>query len=337
MPSLSSHSSRSTAMILATRSCLKLHLRSFASLSSSQATQSPFQVFDRLAKRSQKDRAVACDGGSRSRTVDYVRNEVADRMIERFLDIKRNFPSILDLGSGSGHFSKLLEPDRTQKVTMVDMSELALERDPDTEFEVQVERLVSDEEKLLDAIPRNSQEAIVSCLSLHWVNDLPGMLVQIKEALKPDGVFIGAIFGGDTLFELRTALQLAEVEREGGISPHISPMADPRDISNLMSRAGFNLLTVDVDEIRIRYPSMWELLDDLRDMGENNAIIGRRHLLRRDTLAAASAIYKELHGEEDGTLPATFQVIYMIGWKPAPHQPEPLERGSGKTSLKKVL
>jgi NADH dehydrogenase [ubiquinone] 1 alpha subcomplex assembly factor 5 len=258
-------------------------------------------------------------------------------MMERFLDIKRKFPSILDLGSGSGHFSKLLEPDRTQQVTMVDMSELSLERDPDTEFEVQVERLVLDEEKLLDVIPRNSQEAIVSCLSLHWINDLPGVLVQIKEVLRPDGVFIGAIFGGDTLFELRTALQLAEVEREGGISPHISPMADPRDISNLMSRAGFNLLTVDVDEVRIRYPSMWELLDDLRDMGENNAIIGRRHLLRRDTLAAASAIYKELYGEEDGTIPATFQVIYMIGWRPAPHQPEPLERGSGKTSLKKVL
>ncbi|KAH8999156.1 S-adenosyl-L-methionine-dependent methyltransferase [Lactarius hatsudake] len=329
-------------MILATRSCFKAHLRSFASLASSQvnsATQSPFQVFDREVKRSQKDRAVARDGGNRSRTVDYVRNEVADRMIERFLasDIKRKFPSILDLGSGSGHFSKLLEPDRTQKVTMVDMSKLALGRDPDTEFEVQVERLVLDEEKLLDTIPRNSQEAIVSCLSLHWVNDLPGVLVQIKEALRPDGVFIGAIFGGDTLFELRTALQLAEVEREGGISPHISPMADPRDMSNLLSRAGFNLLTVDVDEVKIRYPSMWELLDDLRDMGENNAIIGRRHLLRRDTLAAASAIYKELHGEEDGTLPATFQVIYMIGWKPAPHQPEPLERGSGKTSLKKVL
>lgn len=163
---------------------------------------------------------------------------------------------------------------------------------PDGERTVQVERLVADEERLLDIIPRNSQEAIVSCLSLHWVNDLPGTLVQIKEALRPDGVFIGAIFGGDTLFELRTSLQLAEVEREGGISPHVSPMADPRDMSNLMSRAGFTLLTVDVDEVSVRYPSMWELLDDLRDMGENNAIIGRRHLLHRDTLAAASAIYK---------------------------------------------
>jgi len=220
---------------------------------------------------------------------------------------------------------------------MLDLSKLTVERDPDSEFEVQVERLVVDEEKLLDVIPRNSQEAIVSCLSLHWVNDLPGALVQIKEALKPDGVFIGAIFGGDTLFELRTSLQLAEVEREGGVSPHVSPMADPRDMSNLMSRAGFTLLTVDVDEVRIGYPSMWELLNDLRDMGENNAIIGRRHLLHRDTLAAASAIYKELHGQEDGAVPATFQVIYMIGWKPAPQQLKPLERGSGKRSLKDVL
>ncbi|KAI0304146.1 S-adenosyl-L-methionine-dependent methyltransferase [Russula brevipes] len=314
-------------------------LRSFASLSPSQittASQSPFQVFDRHAKRLQKDRAAARDGGNRSRAVDYVRDEVANRMIERFMDIKRTFSSVLDLGSGPGHFSKLLESDRTQKVTMLDLSKL-VERDPDSEFEVQVERLVADEERLLDIIPRNSQEAIVSCLSLHWVNDLPGTLVQIKEALRPDGVFIGAIFGGDTLFELRTSLQLAEVEREGGISPHVSPMADPRDMSNLMSRAGFTLLTVDVDEVSVRYPSMWELLDDLRDMGENNAIIGRRHLLHRDTLAAASAIYKELHGQEDGTVPATFQVINLIGWKPAPEQPKPLERGSGKTSLKDVL
>ncbi|KAI0307204.1 S-adenosyl-L-methionine-dependent methyltransferase [Multifurca ochricompacta] len=314
-------------------------LRLLASLSPSQVNgtaQIPFQVFDRRVKRLQKDRAVAQDGGERSRIVDYVRDEVADRMIERFLDIKRKFSSVLDLGSGPGHFSKLLESDRTQKVTMMDLSKLTIERDPDSDFDVQVERLVVDEEKLLDVIPRDSQEAIVSCLSLHWVNDLPGILIQIKEALRPDGVFIGAIFGGDTLFELRTSLQLAEAEREGGISPHVSPMADPRDISNLMNRAGFTLLTVDVDEVKVRYPSMWELLDDLRDMGENNAIIGRRHLLHRDTLVAASAIYKELH-EEDGTVPATFQVIYMIGWKPAPQQLKPLERGSGRTSLKDVL
>jgi len=258
-------------------------------------------------------------------------------MMERLLDIKRKFDTILDLGSGPGHFSKLLEPDKTRKVLMIDSSEKTLNRDEDSEFEVEVERLHADEEHLLDVVEPNSQEAIVSCLSLQWVNDLPGVLVQIKEALQPDGLFLGALFGGDTLFELRTSLQLAEVDLEGGISPHVSPMTDTRDISNLLSRAGFTLLTVDVDEVKVAYPSMWELMEDLRDMGESNAIIGRRHFLHRDTLAAASAIYKELHGNDDGTVPATFQVIYMIGWKPAPTQPKPLERGTAKTNLKEVL
>jgi len=202
---------------------------------------------------------------------------------------------------------------------------------------VEIERIHGDEENLLQIVPPNSQEAIVSCLSLHWMNDLPGVLVQIKEALQPDGLFLGAMFGGDTLFELRTALQLAEVEREGGISPHISPMTDTRDVSNLLGRAGLTLLTVDIDEVKVGYPSMWELVEDLGNMGERNAVIGRRPIIHRDTLAAAAAIYKELHGNEDGTIPATFQIIYMIGWKPAPSQPQPLDRGTGKVNLKDVL
>jgi len=212
-----------------------------------------------------------------------------------------------------------------------------LDRDDAAEFAVDIERIQCDEEQLLDTINPNSQEAIVSCLSLHWVNDLPGVLIQIREALVPDGVFIGALFGGETLFELRTSLQLAEVEREGGISPHVSPMTDSRDMSNLMGRAGFTLLTVDVDEVKVTYPSMWELMDDLRDMGESNALIGRRPSIHRDTLLAASAIYKALHGNEDGTIPATFQVIFVIGWKPSSTQPKPLERGSAKSNLKDVL
>lgn len=130
--------------------------------------------------------------------------------------------------------------------------------------------------------------------------------------MKPDGLFLGALFGGDTLFELRTSLQIAEVEREGGISPRVSPMTTTGDISNLMGRAGFNILTVDVEEVKVSYPSMWELMDDLRDMGEANAIVDRRHFVHRDTLVAAAAIYKELHGQEDGTVPATFQVINMV-------------------------
>ncbi|KAG2349213.1 S-adenosyl-L-methionine-dependent methyltransferase [Suillus weaverae] len=316
--------------------------RAFASESSPSFPPATgvYQVFDRATKRKQRDRAVSRDAGVGSRTVDYVRDEVADRMMERLLDIRRKFDTIVDLGSGPGHFSKLLEPEKTRKILMIDSSETTLNRDEDEEFEgmsFEVERVHADEENLLDVLPRNSQEAIVSCLSLHWVNDLPGVLVQIKEALKPDGLFLGAMFGGDTLFELRTALQLAEVDREGGISPHISPMTDTKDISNLLSRAGFTLLTVDIDEVRVGYPSMWELLEDLRDMGESNAVVGRRHFLHRDTLAAASAIYKELHGNEDGSIPATFQIIYMIGWKPSPNQPKPLERGSAQTNLKDVL
>ncbi|KAG9102001.1 hypothetical protein FS749_000566 [Ceratobasidium sp. UAMH 11750] len=298
---------------------------------------SPFRLFDRNAKRMQKDRAAARDSGERSRTVDYVRNEVADRLLERVLDIKRRFPHILDLGAGSGHFTKLLDAEITDRVTMLDMSLQSLNRDPDSEFPFPPARLNIDEETLLNTIPRNSQDAVMSCLGLHWVNDLPGALIQIRETLVPDGVFLGAMFGGDTLFELRTALQLAQVEREGGISPRVSPMTDTRDISNLLGRAGFTLLTVDTDEVRVSYPSIWELMEDLRDMGESNAIVSRATFLKRDTLIAADAIYKAMHGDEDGTVPATFQIIYMIGWKPSPTQPKALERGSGQTNLKDVL
>ncbi|KLO19933.1 S-adenosyl-L-methionine-dependent methyltransferase [Schizopora paradoxa] len=312
-------------------------VRALASVSSNAYSVGPYQVFDRNAKRIRKERSAQVDGGNRSRTVDYLRDEIADRMIERLMDIKRTYNSVLDLGAGAGHFSKLLEPEITRKSVMLDLSQKMLDRDDTTEFAVEVERVQCDEENLLETIKANSQEAIVSCLSLHWVNDLPGVLIQIREALVPDGVFIGALFGGETLFELRSSLQLAEVEREGGISPHVSPMTDSRDMSNLMGRAGFTLLTVDVDEVKVNYPSIWELMDDLRDMGESNAIIGRRSFIHRDTLLAASAAYKALHGNEDGTIPATFQIIFVIGWKPSPTQPKPLERGTGKTNLKDIL
>ncbi|KAK0243143.1 S-adenosyl-L-methionine-dependent methyltransferase [Armillaria nabsnona] len=313
-------------MIASVRRTVPRSVRSLASVSSSNV--GPFTVFDRKAKQLQRDRAAAKDGGKSSATVDYVRDEVADRLLERLEDIKRRFSTILDLGSGPGHFARLLGPENATRCIMIESSEKTLYRDPDTTFEVPVERIHADEEELLQVIEPNSQEAIVSCLSLQWINDLPGMLVQINKALRPDGLFLGAMFGGETLFELRTSLQLAEVDREGGISPHVSPMTDTRDVSNLLGRAGFTLLTVDIDEVKVAYPSMWELMDDLRDMGESNAIIGRRHFIHRDTLTAASAIYKELHGNEDGTVPATFQVIFMIGWKPDPSQAKPVDKKS---------
>ncbi|KAF8625592.1 hypothetical protein AX15_005292 [Amanita polypyramis BW_CC] len=249
-------------------SCRSLNVPNFT-------TANPYQVFDREVKRRQRDVVASLDGGARSVTVDYVRDEVARRLMERFMDIKHQFNTILDLGSGPGHFTKLLGLDKVRKSTMIDSSNATLRRDPDSEFAVKIERIHADEENPLQVVDRNSQEAIVSCLGLHWINDLPGILTQIREALKPDGLFLGAMFGGDTLFELRTSLQLAEVERQGGISPHVSPMTDIKDVSNLLGRAGFTLLTVDVDEVEVTYPSIWELMEDLKNMGESNAVIGR--------------------------------------------------------------
>jgi NADH dehydrogenase [ubiquinone] 1 alpha subcomplex assembly factor 5 len=198
------------------------------------------------------------------------------------------------------------------------------------------ERRVVDEEAL--PFKENSLDCVVCPGSLHWTNDLPGALIQIQRSLKPDGVFIGAICGGDTLFELRTSLQIAEQEREGGISPRISPMADSRDMVSLLSRAGFNIPTVDTDEIQVNYPSIFELMTDLQDMGESNAVIHRRTILKRDTLLAASAIYPVLHGEEgtDG-IPATYSMIFMVGWKPDPSQRKPLKRGGATKSMKEVF
>ncbi|CDH48541.1 s-adenosyl-l-methionine-dependentmethyltransferase [Lichtheimia corymbifera JMRC:FSU:9682] len=306
--------------------------RMYATASSSQ-TAPIFQVFNRDAKRRQKDRA-AMDVES-SRTVDYLRDEVAARVADRLADIKRDFHTVVDLGSGCGHIVKHLSKDNMKKLIMCDMSEQALKRDMDQYYPVEVERKVVDEEYL--PFKEDSLEAVVSSMSMHWVNDLPGALIQVRKALEPDGVFVGAILGGDTLFELRTSLQLAETERESGVSPHVSPMTDSSDIARLLSRAGFVLTTVDVDEIQVNYPSMFELMDDLKAMGENNAVLTRRPMLHRDTLMAAAAIYKELHGNPDGTIPATFEIIYMIGWKPSATTPQPKKRGSATTSMKDVL
>ncbi|CAD6567081.1 MAG: hypothetical protein TREMPRED_003297 [Tremellales sp. Tagirdzhanova-0007] len=180
-------------------------------------------------------------------------------------------------------------------------------------------------------------DAVVASSGLHWVGDIVGALTQIRHLLKPDGVFIGAVLGGDTLFELRTSIQLAEQERRGGIANRVSPMINPTDAPSLLSRAGFTLTTVDVEDLTIHYPSFWELVLDLRDMGESNAILGRRAMVSRDTLMAAESIYRNMYQKEEKGVPATFQVIYFIGWKPGPKQPKPLERGAGQTNLKDVL
>jgi NADH dehydrogenase [ubiquinone] 1 alpha subcomplex assembly factor 5 len=191
----------------------------------------------------------------------------------------------------------------------------------------------------LETLPyeADSFDVVLSSLSLHWINDLPGLLRHVYRVLKPDAPCVGVMLGGDTLFELRTALQLAEMERRGGMATRMSPLADVRDVGGLLQGAGFKLLTVDVDDIIVDFPDIFALMRDLQAMGEGNAVFGREMgPIQRDVLVAADSIYKELHGE-DGKCPATFRMIYMIGWKDAPGQARPLERGSGMVSIKDVL
>jgi len=288
-------------------------------------------IFDRTAKKLHKDRAARAEDFE---TYNYLKDEVGFRLSDRIFDINKNFKVAVDLGCGFGHVSKHLTKDSVDELIMCDHSELVLEKAAVPEDVTNCRKMVVDEEHLPFA--DESIDLVLSSLSLHWVNQLPSTFSQIMKCLKKDGVFIGALFGGETLYELRGALQLAEIEREGGFAAHISPFTEVRDIGSLLNRAGFTMLTIDTDEIVVNYPSMFELMSDLKGMAENNASWIRKLHLHRETMFAASAVYRELYGNPDGSVPATFQVIYMIGWKPDPSQPKPLERGSANVSMKDI-
>lgn len=215
-----------------------------------------------------------------------------------------------------------------------------LYRDADLPFnsQISIERQVLPDLEQLPYEP-NTFDAVLSCLALHWINDLPSVLLQTNHMLKPDCPFIGVMLGGDTLFELRTSLQLADQERRGGVTPRVSPLADTRDVGSLLQRAGFKMLTVDMEDIVVGYPDIISLMTDLQAMGEGNAVIKReKGPIPRDVLLSAATIYKALHGEEgkDG-IPATFRLIWMIGWKEGAGQAKPLQRGSGEFDLREVL
>jgi len=261
----------------------------------------------------------------------------------------------LDLGANSCNIARVLtrenpDPDpatpispplatRISELVAADSSQAMLYRDADLPFnkDMAITRLVLDDEESIPFEP-GTFDLVFSSMSMHWVNDLPGVLSQINSILKPDCPFLGAMLGGDALFELRTSLQLAEQERRGGMSPRVSPLADVRDMGGLMQRAGFKMLTVDVDDIIVDYPDSFALMQDLQAMGEGNAVLGREMgAIPRDVLLANEAIYRELHGNEDGTIPATFRIIYMIGWHEDPSQAKPLARGSGEVNLKDIL
>jgi SAM-dependent methyltransferase len=181
-------------------------------------------------------------------------------------------------------------------------------------------------------------DLLTSVLALHSVNDLPGVLVQARRTLKPDGLFLAALFGGETLTELRQSLAAAEIAIKGGISPRVSPFADVRDLGGLLQRAGFALPVADVERTVVRYADVFSLVRDLRVMGETNALTERsRKPMRRDMLAAALAHYAEHFADVDGKLRATFDIVYLTGWAPHESQQQPLKPGSAKARLADVL
>lgn len=290
------------------------------------------KVFDRHTKLLQRERAAL---NPDAELYDYLKEEVGYRLADRIFDIKRDLKNGLDLGCGRGHVAKNITDATTlEHLYMGDMSQNMLDTCATPENVPFTKRLVDEEETL--PFDSKSMDLVISNLNLHWVNNLPGCLKEINRILVGDGVFLASMFGGDTLFEMRSSLVLAELEREGGFAPHVSPFTEIRDIGGLLNQAGFTMLTIDSDEITVGYPSMFELMWDLQGMGENNAGLNRKLHLHRDTLVAASAIYQEMYGLDDG-VPATFQIIYMIGWKPDPSKKVTIaERGSQQASLKDI-
>jgi SAM-dependent methyltransferase len=278
-------------------------------------------VFDRQAVQARRNRAAADLA-----TYDFLIKEVAARLVDRLHDIARTFPLALDLGCHSGQFADALKgSDRVGQLVQADLSEAMLRR-------ASGRRVVANEELL--PFRDRAFDLIASTLTLHWVNDLPGTLVQARRCLRPDGLFLAAILGGDTLWELRDALIAAEIEVAGGTSPRVSPMADLRDAGGLLQRAGFALPVADGDRLTLTYANPFALLRELRGLGETNATMRRtRRPTRRAMFEAAARIYHERHAGPDGRIPATFDVIYMTGWAPHESQQKPLPPGSASQRL----
>src|SRR5688572_8524100 len=287
------------------------------------------RIFDRRLLRVRRGRAA-----STLHAHDFLLTEVAERLADRLSDIARRFPLALDLGARDGILARTLQ-GRGGIETLV-QSDAAMVSARRANLRGANLCVVADEELL----PFKEQcfDAVLSNLALHWVNDLPGALAQIRTSLKPDGLFLASLFGTGTLQELRTALMEAELAETGGASPRVSPFADLRDAAGLLQRAGFALPVADADTVTVTYGDFFALLRDLRGMGEANVLIDRlRRPTRRTVFARAAAIYQERFADAQGRLPATFQVLFLTGWAPDPSQQQPARRGSGKTSLKDVL
>ncbi|TKC73469.1 methyltransferase domain-containing protein [Brucella abortus] len=260
---------------------------------------------------------------------DFLLRRVADDLEERLGAVERRFPVAVDLAGHTGAAAAAIA--QTGKADYV----LRIERD--TEFlQGPFPAIVGDEEAL--PLKPGSADLIVSLMALHATNDTPGAMVQIARALKPDGLFLAALSGSGTLGELRESLLQAEIELTGGASPRVMPFADVRDVGSLLQRAGFALPVTDVENITVRYDSLFNLMADLRAMGMQNILHSRsRKPVSKRLFLRAAEIYAERFSDPDGRIRATFSIIWLSGWAPNESQQKPLKPGSAKASLAEAL
>lgn len=283
------------------------------------------QIFDRRAVRRHRARAAGIG------TAEFLFEESAARLADRLDDVTRKFSRTLILGARRGAMGEALAERGT--------GELLVETDDAPAFLAPPRasaRVAAEGEALPFAAA--SFDLVLSPLALHWTNDLPGALLQLRRALRPDGLLLVAMLGGETLHELRRAFFEAELEEEGGVGPRVSPMADGRDLAGLLQRAGFALPVVDTDRITVTYRDAFALMAELRAMGETNGLADRRRgFTRRTTLTRMAAIYRDLFADADGRIPATFEIVTLTAWAPHQSQPKPLQPGSAAARLADAL
>jgi SAM-dependent methyltransferase len=280
-------------------------------------TEDPI-IFDRLLQRRRRSRAAASPANF---LLDHVAGEFADRLSV----VLRRFDVGVDLGTPGDAVRVSLR--QLGAVGMIVGADIVARDKP---------FVVADEEAL--PFREASIDLVVSGLALHFANDLPGMLAQIRRALKPDGLFLAALLGGETLIELRQAFAEAESEIESGASPRVAPFADLRQLGALLQRAGLALPVTDVERVTVRYSSVFDLMHDLRRMGAANALVARRRVpLRRTTLMRMADIYARRFGDADGRIRTTFDIVWLSGWAPHPNQQQPLRPGSAKARLAEAL
>jgi len=280
-------------------------------------------IFDRLLLRARRRRAAALGPAT------FLLDRVAGDLAERLSAVLRNFALAADIGTPTDAVRRAIAA--TGKVGSI----IAVDADA-APGGSPFAHIAADEEALPFA--DGALDLVISALALQFVNDLPGTLIQIRRALRPDGLLLAALLGGDTLTELRQAFATAESEIEGGLSPRVAPFADLRDVGSLLQRADFALPVIDSDRLTVRYDEVFGLMRDLRRMGATNALTERRRTpLRRATLRRMAEIYAERFSDADGRVRATFEVIWLSGWSPHPSQQRPLKPGSARQRLADAL